>query len=321
MRIRLPFFSRLSNAATSAKDRVTGAKKTHRLRNWLIGIASVLGVIVLVATSGILWLTKTDAGRAKFARLFEKVIGTQIRGSMTVGRVVNVEWDNVHATEVVFRAADGQEVIHADDLQMDLQWFQMLRAHFIVPYAKIRGGRVFVRNDRQGKLALDTAFRGKTAGGQQEEGESPIDFQNLDIAGVDLLVRMEGVPDVTMHNIRTNMHMWVPNPGAPARFDMTRLRANIDIQTPIPFTIRTSGGQIQYDGGSSRRANVDLRGEVSGAEARLTTRVVVRRDEPHIKTTLHLQNVGGWLANAPLILQASVANIATDAFEFSVEMD
>ncbi|MBK8169648.1 MAG: hypothetical protein IPK60_04815 [Sandaracinaceae bacterium] len=291
-------------------------KKTPR---YVLALLSFL--VLLVAVAGTLvWLTKTESGRAVVAARVARVVSERIVGSMTIGTISRISWSDVNVHDVHIKSADGRDVVVARDTHLTIRWWSLLAGDIIVPRARVRSCNVFLRDSGAGFLSLEEALRTPSFGNERP-GSSPFELTSLSVSDAHVFVRMSGMPDIQIRRVEAHVHAWLPRRGAKLMFTATQIRGRTMVNAPIPFHLQMRDGRFDYDASKPRRGVADVRGEMSGASARLQAWITVRNDSPHIRSTLHLRNAGGWLQNAPMILQASLAELVDNRFEFSVEMN
>ncbi len=290
------------------------------IRRLALGLVAFVALVAVCGGGFLLWL-ETSAGRRYVARRFEAGVTGQIRGRLSIAEVTGLSRRGLRAHGVRFVSPRGGEVLSVEDLELDVQWSALLRGRFISPRGRVKGGRVTLREGREGRLELDETFRSRESSGEGDAPSStdpPIDLQHLAASGLTLTVRLRDVPSSQGTGVRGEFHVWVPTPGAPARLDVRELAGRVTIEAPLPIMLRVTTGTLRFDGGDRHRAEVNLRGSMGDARVRLETNVTADGDDARIAAHLTLAREASATDAIPLTLQAAVASMVSSRFRFTV---
>lgn len=294
------------------------------MRTWLrrigMGVAALVVALAITAAVLAIWI-HTDAGHRFIARRFESFVTDQIAGRLRVGGVTDVSLRGVSARDARFSAPDGQDVLVIDDVDLEIRWLSLLAGRFIVPSARVRGGRIVLR-DAVGGLDLDLAFRNRHPRSEPPEPDDPsaLDVANIDATGLGLFANVHGVPTINVTGLHSTVRVWVPYPGGPTRLSARDIAGHLAIHTPIPIGFAIASGTMRFDGSARDRAAVDLLGLVDGTHVRWTNTIVSGHGGVHVASVLVVPDVGAALRETALIAQASVAEVTTSGFDFSVQI-
>lgn len=285
------------------------------LRRALWGLSSLLGLLVLVVTSLLLWID-TSAGRGFAARRAEEMVGERITGSMRIGSIDRIAHDVILARDVRFYSPSGAEVIVAQEVELDLRLLDAVGGRIATEYGIVRGGTVFLEPDSNGELGIDRAFR--VPPDSEAGGGGTIDLANLHVSAVEIKVRSGGMPSTRVTRVSGVTRLWTPMPGAQARLHATNLAGRVEMDTPVPIVLNLTGGSLSYDGARVELARLDVRGKTGGSPMRLEATVSNPAEGARISAELTVDGTAGWMRSSPLILQGTLADLATSAFDLRV---
>lgn len=293
--------------------RFARSKWTRRVV-WILGVTlAVVGALAL----GVKLFLGSDWGRGVIAARVESLASDQIAGSMRVGGIDSVATDHVVAHDIRFFAPGGALVIEARKVDVDIRLLDLLRGRIEIASGDVRGGTVYLATDARGNLGLDKAFRmprGSSSGGGQT-----IDLDKLHVSGVSVRVSVSGVPDVRVSSLNCVARIWTPEAGAKARLHATNLTGHVAVSTPVPIRMELTRGMIQYDGAHAQLARVEVDGTMGGSPAGLEATVSMRHGDPLVVARLTVAGTSGWFRALPLIVQGTLADVASSSFELHVQ--
>jgi uncharacterized protein involved in outer membrane biogenesis len=281
----------------------------------LAKVAAVTVLIFVVASVALVLFVRSTSGRDFIARKIETLLSDQIAGSMTIGHIDRISPDHVVARNIRFLSPEGQLVVHARWADIDFRMFDLLRGHVATSRARVRGGAVYLDTDAQGDLGLDMAFRGSGSG----SGALTVDFDQLRVTGILLRARMSGAPNARITRVSGDVRVWTETAGAKAQLLVSRLTGRVGIDSPIPIRMIVERGGFRYDGARIGRTHLDVHGTMGGSPVRLDVTVETDEEEPLVVAELTVDGVSGWIGSAPLITQATLAELFSPGFDLRVQ--
>ena len=303
---------------SAALDPLAPARVPSRGRRWWRPLS--LG-LALASALALVWLG-SDAGRDAIARRIERSVSDGIRGSLTIGRIESLGLDGISASDIRFLDESGALVIGADHAELALDWAELFTGRFISRHGRIRGARVVLETLPTGGLSLSRAFapRHPTPTPEGEPtGSDTVRLEGLVVSDVELLIALDGAPEIHVEHVSAILVIRTPeNAGTRVRGD--RIAGAAHVAAPIPVDLRIAGGTLSFDGGSRRRAAVEVPATVNGAAIAVS---VLVRDEPRagVRVEVHLvpADAGASLVSAPLLAQALLAEVASPRLDVTID--
>lgn len=288
----------------------------------VVALLVLLGLVALAA----LVAARTNPGRRWVARRVEALVTSQIRGSLHIASIDRIGWRSVTARGVRFVAPNNDEVIAVDHVDMDFLWGPLLRGRLVSPRATAHGGRVLLHDGAHGDLSIDVTMQSRDPSKPSRPASSTprntVEFQRLDVDGIDFAARVDGVPDARVTGVRGLLRITVHDPGGALLLTLDDLAGSGRLDTPSPIRLRLTGGTFRYDSASrDERVRADTRAVLGDDRVRLHCRARVRDDGPHVAVRLGLPRSAGPLDNLGTLVQATVASMTSSHFDFSVSHD
>jgi len=287
---------------------------------------AALGVSAAALGLTLLWL-RSSSGRGFVARRVESAVTKQIRGRLRIGAITRLSWAGVSAHDVRFAAPDGGDVIIVDDVDMAIRWGALLRGRLISPTATARGGRVVLREDRRGDLTIHTAMQGRApapSGAPSAESpskEATVDLQRIDVSDVTLVAAVPGVPDARVTRIGGALRITVREPNGDLRLTLDDLSGRGHLDTPLPISLRLTGGTFRFESAGAERVRADARAVLGDNRVRIRCTVRPRGDAMRVAVRLALPSSAGPLDALPAIAQATALDLTSSSFDFTVTRD
>lgn len=310
-------------APPAERERPTVARGRRR---WPYVAAAILVGAVSAGIALPVWVG-SEAGRAAVARQLEGFVSDGIRGSMTVGRIESISLGGVVGHDVRFTDEAGALVLRADDVELEVEWSELLfSGRFLSPHGRVRGAQVVVETLESGTLLIARTFApahpGPTAAGGDEAptGSDSVRLGGLVASDVEVLVRVHGSPDMSVEHVSAIVLVRAPEHGG-VHLRADRIDGEVRIDAPIPVDLALDDGTLTIDGDSRRRVVIDLPTQVQGEHVAIEVRVLATAEDGlRVELRLAPSGPGAVLAAAPLVAQALLAETGSDVLDVTVEL-
>ncbi len=264
---------------------------------------------------------RSEEGRAAIAHEVEQLLDGQIRGYVTIGSLDRVGMDGVTASNVIFYDESGRVVIEADEVELEVDWDELSRGHFVSPRGRVHGGRLVLETLASGELLADRAFESAHPGPPGSPiGPDVVRLERLAIDHVTVLIAVHGAREVRATRLSAIVLVRAPENGSPhVRAD--RIDGHLLIDAPIAQNLEIERGHFVLDGAARRRSRMDFPTHVGGEPLRVE--VTVRADaheNMHVGVTLTPQSVGAVFTSGALIAQALILEAMSPALDVTVEL-
>lgn len=292
---------------------------SRTLRRVLGAAAAATTILAAAALALALWLP-SEGGRRFVASRLEEIISDQIPGSLSVGAIDTLTTQGVRAREVVFRDPEGETVIAVDRVEMAIDYAALARGTFHSPRCFASGALVMLSTDAQGRLRIDRTFEGPP-GGPGPTGRDLVALENLVARDVDVQIRISDAPRTRIHASSAVLQIRAPE-GGDALLSADGIHATARIDAPAPIDLRIARGTLRLDGSAAERAQLVLPSHLGDAE--VDVRVDIRSDASEsmsVAVTLRPHGLGGLFGALPTIGQTLIAEVGSDAFDVTVELD
>jgi hypothetical protein len=291
----------------------------------LWGLAILVAVLVVALLAGVVWI-RSESGRRYVARRVERGLAAQMRGTLRIGAITEISRRGLSARDVRFLAPGGEVVIVVAQADIDVRWRSLVRGRFISAHTLARGGRVVLHDDARGKLSLETTFDGRpsppgAAVSSGDDGGAHVDFQRIDVAAIDLVGAIHGVPDFRVSDIHCRLALRQYPPRGELLLSIAELHGRGHLDTPVAIDLRFVGGTFRLDTGSRERTRADLTAMLGDNRVRLHHTTQMHGDEPHITVRMTMPASSGPLDGLATIVQASIAGASSPNFDFTVTRD
>jgi hypothetical protein len=289
----------------------------------------LLGVFALALGLSLLWL-RSESGRGFVARRVEAAVTKQIRGRLRIGAITRLAWAGVSARDVRFTAPEGGDVIVVDEVDMAIRWGALLRGRLVSPWAAARGGRVVLRDGRGGDLTIESAMSDRNpaprdarpAGAKAAEGgEATVDLQRINVSDVTLVATVSGVPDARVTRIRGALRITVRPPDGDLLLTLDDLAGSGRLDTPLPISLRLTGGTFRFDSAGAERVRADARAVLGDNRVRIRCTARPRGEAMRVAVRLALPSSAGPFDSLPAIAQATALDLTSSNFDFTVSRD
>jgi hypothetical protein len=114
------------------------------------------------------WLTSSDSGKDWVKHRIEGVVTQNIPGELRIGRIVDLGPPLI-AEDVRFYHYDGRVVLIADHAEVQADLGQALRGHLGFERAAVKGGRIVLSPDPDGRVAIEAALDAPSKPGQPSD--------------------------------------------------------------------------------------------------------------------------------------------------------
>ena len=285
-------------------------------------LAASAVLMVIVASAGVafaMWLP-SEGGRRFVASRLEQIISDQLPGSLRVGSIDALTPQGVRARDLVFTDPEGETVISVSRVEMAIDYAALAQGTFHSTRSFASGGVVMLTTDAEGQLRIDRAFEGP-AGGPGPTGRDIVALENLVARDVDVQIRISDAPRAHVHASRAVLQIRAPEGGS-ALLSADGIRASARIEAPAPIELRIARGTLRLDGDARERARLVLPAHVGDAE--VDVRVDITSDASEsmsVAVTLRPHGIGAFFGALPTIGQTLIAEVGSDAFDVTVEMD
>jgi hypothetical protein len=294
--------------------------RRRRSRASVADLGGLALVVAVLATALPAW-ARSSGGRELLARQIEQLLDGEIRGHVTIGSLDRVDATGVAATDVRFFDESGRVVIEADDVELEIDWDELMAGHFVSPRGHAHGGRVIMETLASGELLIDRAFESAHPGPPGSPiGPDVVRLERLAVSGVEVLIDLHGAREIRASRMAAILLVRAPENGS-ARMRADRIDARLHLDAPIPQDLAIEDGHFELDGAARRRARLDFPTHVGGEP--LHVEAVVRADAQenmHVEVTLTPESVGAVLTSGPLIAQALILETMSDAIDVTVEL-
>ena len=134
------------------------------LRRWVFGVFALVGGLATVAVLAGLWLTRTEAGRARVVSWVTSAANGVFdgRATLTIGRVASLLPSNLVLEDVALRDSAGVPVLSARHVQGALSVRDLRRGLVRIPRLALDSVRLDLRQDSVGPFNLQWVIRGDT---------------------------------------------------------------------------------------------------------------------------------------------------------------
>jgi hypothetical protein len=281
----------------------------------------VVGVALLLALAGVwLWLS-SESGRGSVARLIERVASAEIRGSVVAGTLDEMSLGGVVGHHIRFLDESGALVLEADEAELAVDWGQLILGHFVSPHGRVHGGRVILQTNASGTLLIDRAFESPDPGPSgQPIGADLVRLEALAVSDIDVRIAIHGAPEMRVQHAAAIVLLRAPD-HAGARVRADRIDAGLHLDAPIGIDMTIEDGTLTFDGDARRRAVIRLPATMNGQA--MAVDLIVRADaHDDLRVSAHLipSGVGAAMSQAPLLVQALLAETLTDALDVTVDL-
>jgi hypothetical protein len=127
-----------------------------------------VGIAAVASVSLAAWLTSSDSGKDWVKRRIEKAVTDGIPGELKIGRILELGPPLI-AEDVRFYHYDGRVVLVADHAEVEPDLGQALRGRLGFERAAVKGGRIVLSPDPDGRIAIEAALDAPTKPGEPSD--------------------------------------------------------------------------------------------------------------------------------------------------------
>lgn len=323
--------SQPENHGTEGSSRTRSRALEYARRGGLaVGIV-VLALVVIVGGVAI-WLG-TSSGRDFVRGALVRFVSDSIAGSMEVEAVDDVSLAGIEAHGVIFLDPNGDAVIEATHVTLELQWWALLGGRFISTRGRVRGGRVWIRGHGTEPLGIDAAFRPPSPAERPGAPDAPSDeddetgdssdvvaLRRLAASDIDVLVRVSGAPHISARSVNAILAVTAPE-HRQARFRADRINTHVTAEAPAPIDLVVHDGTLTYDGNRVQRATLTLPARMDDGPVNIHVRIRQPASRPlDVAVRIGVHDVGGAIRSAPVLFEALAVGAFDEHFDVTVEV-
>ncbi|MBX3248140.1 MAG: hypothetical protein KF901_13255 [Myxococcales bacterium] len=187
-----------------------------------------LGWLALVLVGGALFATatlETPGGRAWVARRIEGAFSDAAHGELRIGSLRSVRGLRAHATDVVFSAPSGEDVLRIDEAHVAFDPLGLLTGELHLRDARAAGVLVRISPGQDATTSLEDAFSAPRGEGPSRHALA-IDTHTIRVRDATLVVAMAG-PEVRASEIDGFVRVVRPA-GALVSVRLDRMRGRLE---------------------------------------------------------------------------------------------
>ncbi len=294
--------------------------KPRRHSRWPILALGLVLFVFVGLVGGRLWLA-SESGRSTVARLIEHFASQGIRGSVVVGSLDEISFDGVVGHDIRFLDESGELVLEADEAELAVDWGELLTGHFVSPHGRVHGGRVILQTIASGRLLIDRAFESPDPGpAGQPVGDDIVRLEALAVSDIDVRIAIHGAPEMRVEHAAAIVLLRAPD-HAGARLRVDRIDAGLHLDAPAGIEMASEDGTLTLDGDARRRAVIALPATLNGESMEVDIEVDAdTQDDMHVDVHLIPSGVGSAIVQAPMLMQALLAESLSDELDVTVDL-
>ena len=284
----------------------------------MLGVVALLALVVPLGLR--IWLS-SESGRESLARGIEYGLSEAISGSVTIGRVEGLSSAGVIGHDIRFMDEDGHTVLEARDVELEIDWGELLQGHFVSHRGRARGGRILLQSMPSGQLRIDAAFKAPHPGPPgQPIGPDVVRLERLAASDLEIVIDVRGAPDIHITRASAICLVRAPDHGA-ARLRADRVDGEVRIEAPIPIEMSLSNGTLTLIGDARQRCDMRMPVTMGGQAIQMNIRVIAEASEQmHVNVHLRPADIGGFFTGAPLLMQGLLAGVVSDSVDVTLDM-